>query len=322
MLWRRTSCLLVAAALLAPTVTYAQTEARPWAPGVLTIIPPDPQYKETLSGPMALPEIVTGLPEMDWQPNFEAKSRTVFERARLVILRRQIWNLEFAFKPMRSIVVDVPQPTMKMQKKVIWYMVYRVRYLGNDMIPEAATDAWGHKLFDAKPVTQTGWTFFPQFVLTSHDFSKSYQDRIIPAAKKPIEEREMRGAELLDSVQISRQPIPLSTPDNPKEVWGLVTWEDIDPRITYFSVFVKGLTNAYEPEDAADGFKPGDPPATGRTIRAKTLQLNFWRPGDTVNEVEDEVRFGVPYDADLQRQAKILGAYDLQERVDYRWDYR
>ena len=61
-------------------------------------------------------------------------------------------------------------------------------------------------------------------------------------------------------MEISRQPIPLSTPDNPQEVWGLVTWEDIDPRLTYFSVFVKGLTNAYKPVDLPDGFKPGDPP--------------------------------------------------------------
>ena len=60
-------------------------------------------------------------------------------------------------------------------------------------------------------MTQEGRFFFPQFVLASHDLSKSYQDRIIPAAKKPIEEREMRGQELLDTVEISRKPIPLST---------------------------------------------------------------------------------------------------------------
>ncbi len=60
---------------------------------------------------MALVEIVKGLPELDWQPNFEAKSRTVFERSRVVVLRRQVWNLEFAFKPVRTIIVDVPQPT-------------------------------------------------------------------------------------------------------------------------------------------------------------------------------------------------------------------
>jgi hypothetical protein len=321
MVWRSASCSLVAAmALLAATTASAQT--RPLAPGVLTVIPPDSQYEETHSGPMALVEIVKGLPELDWQPNFEAKSRTVLERSRVVVLRRQVWNLEFAFKPVRTIQVDVPQPTTKMQKKLIWYMVYRVRYLGSDMVPEAVKDAWGHEIFDAKPVTQEGRFFFPQFVLASHDFSKSYQDRIIPAAKKLIEEREMRGQELLNTVEISRKPIPLNTEDNPQQVWGLVTWEDIDPRLTYFSVYVKGLTNAYKPVDLPDVFKPGNPPGTGRDILAKTLQLNFWRPGDTVNEVEDEVYYGVPYDPEAERQSEILRAFGVQERVDYLWVYR
>jgi hypothetical protein len=102
----------------------------------------------------------------------------------------------------------------------------------------------------------------------------------------------------------------------------LVTWEDIDPRLTYFSVYIKGLTNAYKPVDLVDAYKAGDPPGTGRDILSKTLQLNFWRPGDTVNEVEDEVRYGVPYDADAQRQSEILRAFGLQERVDYLWVYR
>ena len=238
-------------------------ETRPLAPGVLTVIPPDPQYEETLSGPMALVEIAKGLTEMDWQPNFEAKSRTAFERSRLAVLRRQVWNLEIAFKPMRTIVVDVPQPTGKMQKKVIWYIVYRVRYLGNDMIPEAAKDEWGHELFDAKPVTQEGWPFFPQFVLASHDFSKSYQDRIIPAAKKQIEEREMRGEKLLNTVEISRQPIPLSTADNPQEVWGLATWEDIDPRLTYFSVLHQGADQRVQAGGSAGRIQGGRPTRDG-----------------------------------------------------------
>jgi len=63
-------------------------------------------------------------------------------------------------------------------------------------------------------------------------------------------------------------------------------------------------------------------PGPGRDILSKTLQLNFWRPGDTVNEVEDEVRYGVPYDATAQRQSEILRAFGLQERVDYLWVYR
>lgn len=321
MAWRLASCsLTVLIALMAAPVVFAQS--RPLAPGVLTVIPPDPQYGETYSGPMTLVEVAKGLPELDWQPNFAAKSRTVFERSRLVVLRRQIWSLEFAFKPLRTIVVDVPQDTGKMQRKVIWYLVYRLRYLGNDMVPEARKDAFGHDLYDGQPVSQEGWTFFPQLVLASHDFAKSYQDRIIPAAKAPIEAREMRGEKLLNSVEISRQLILLSTADDPQEVWGVATWEDIDPRLTYFSVFVKGLTNAYQPVDLPDAFQAGDPPGTGRDILSKTLQLNFWRPGDAVNEVEDEVRYGVPYDADAARQKQILEAYSLPERVDYLWVYR
>ena len=39
------------------------------------------------------------------------------------------------------------------------------------------------------------------------------------------------------------------------------TW--IDPRIDFFSVFVGGLTNAFQFEDVPGGFKPGDPPGTG-----------------------------------------------------------
>ncbi len=295
---------------------------RPLAPGVLTVIPPNAQHEETLSGPLELVEIVKGMPELDWQPNFEAKSRTVHERARLAVLRRQVWNLEFAFKPMRTIQVDVPQPTGKMQKKLVWYMVYRIRYLGGDLIPEPVQDEWGHTTYDSKPVTQEGRFFFPQFILGSHDLSKTYQDRIIPAARKPIEEREMRGQPLLNSVEIGRQPIPLSSADNPQDVWGLATWEDIDPRLVYFSVFVKGLTNAYKPVDLPDGYKPGDPPGTGRDILAKTLQLNFWRPGDTLNEQEDAIYYGVPYTPDAERQSAILSDFGLKERVDYLWVYR
>jgi hypothetical protein len=312
--------VVVALMSLAATPTSAQN--RPLAPGVLTVIPPNAQYEETVSGPLELVEIVKGLPELDWKPNFEAKSRTVHERARLAVLRRQVWALEFAFKPLRTIQVDVPQPTGKMQKKLIWYMVYRVRYLGDDLVPKPSQDKFEHTTFDVEPERREGWPFFPQFLLESHDPSKPYQDRIIPAARKPIEEREMRGQELLDTVEISRKPIPLSTEDNPQEVWGLVTWEDIDPRLDYFSVYVKGLTNAYKPVDLPDGYKPGDSPGTGRDILAKTLRLNFWRPGDAINEQEDAIYFGVPYSPEADRQSAILSAFGLTERLDYLWVYR
>ncbi len=190
------------------------------------------------------------------------------------------------------------------------------------MTPEASTDEWGRTTFTESPVAREGRYFFPQFMLESHDFSKMYLDRIIPAAKQPIQDREVQGAELLNSVEIGRNPIPLSTADNPQEVWGVATWEDIDPRIDFFSVLVKGLTNAYKPVDLPEVYQPGEEPGTGREILSKALRINFWRPGDTIDEFEDQIYYGVPYSPDAVRQYEILSAFGLKERLDYLWVYR
>ena len=69
-------------------------------------------------------------------------------------------------------------------------------------------------------------------------------------------------------------------------------------------VAVAGLSNAYEWEDPAGAFKPGDAPTTGRVLRQKTLVLNFWRPGDQFVEDKRVIQYGIP------------------GQVDYRWEYR
>lgn len=321
MVSRLTSCSLVVAAVLL-IVGPVNAQSRQFAPGVLTVVPPDQQWEETYSGPSPIVEIAEGFPETDWAPNYTAKSQTVYEKAKRTVLRREIWCLEFAFKPLRSIRVDVPQPSGKLQRKLIWYLVYRVRYLGGDLAPKPTNDEWGRITYEISEVSRENRYFFPQFILESHEFDKSYQDRIIPAAQKPIEERELKGQELLNTVEISQKPIPLSTPEDPQEVWGLVTWEDVDPRIDFFSVYVRGLTNAYKPVDLPGEFEPGDAPGTGRDFLTKTLRLNFWRPGDPVRELEDRIYVGVPYSPDSDRQAEILSAFGLRERLDYLWVYR
>jgi len=223
---------------------------------------------------------------------------------------------------LRMIEVDVPQPSGKMQRKRIWYMVYRVRYLGDDLEPDPVKDKYGHTIYSAKSVAHENRFFFPQFILESLDFNKAYQDRIIPAAKTPIAQRELRGQQLHNSVEISQEPIPLSSADAPQDVWGVATWEDIDPRVDFFSVYIKGLTNAYKPVNLPNAFKPGDPPGTGVQLLSKTLRLNFWRPGDTVYEHEGEIHFGVPVESDPEQQARILTKFGLKKRVDYLWVYR
>jgi hypothetical protein len=148
---------------------------------------------------------------------------------------------------------------------------------------------------------------------------------VIPAALVPIKNREFPGRPnqvLYNSLNISEVPIPISDDNNDHSVWGVVTWTDIDPRIDYFVVYVQGLTNAYHFEDPPGAFKPGDAPGTGRKITKKTLQLNFWRPGDTVDPNEEEIRFGCRLDHDPVEQEKILKEYGLDKAVDHVWVYR
>jgi hypothetical protein len=294
---------------------------RPLAPGVLTVISTSREAGETFSGPRPIVEITSGIPGLAWEPNYESKSATVLERAKNVTFRRSVWNLEFAFKPLRMVEIDIPQASGKMQRKLIWYMVYRVKNVGYDLSP-VATEEQGKKTHNIERVNFPAHRFFPHFVLESHEYKKEYLDRLIPAAKKPIQAREKPGVELLNSIEISQVAIPLSDERFDRSVWGYVAWEDVDPRIDYFSIYVRGLTNAFSFEDPPGAYKPGDPPGTGRKFTFKTLQLNFWRPGDTEREHEKEIRYGVRVETDPVKQQEILEKYGLTQRLDYRWIYR
>jgi hypothetical protein len=166
--------------------------------------------------------------------------------------------------------------------------------------------------------------FFPQFVLASTEYKKEYLDRVIPAALAPIRAREFPGrqVDLHNSLSISEVPIGKSDETADRSVWGVATWVDVDPKIDYYIVYVQGLTNAYQFEDPAGAFKKGDAPGTGRQFTRKTLQLNFWRPGDTVDPHEEEIRFGTRIDPDPADQAKILAEFGIDKPIDYRWLYR
>lgn len=339
--WFATCALLLAA--FSSSVLLAQDAKgnRVLAPGVLTVIPPKPEEEEMFSGPLPLVEIPLEAEGIEYTPNFESKTATVFERSKGVILRRGIWNLEFSFKPLRMIEVDVPQPSGKMRKKLIWYMVYRVKNNGGhfQVKEERAlvNDKIEHTVFAKDVVNQLeekkadgtkgpiAIRFFPHFVLESFEFKKQYLDLIIPSAITAIKQREFPRnpkIDLHDTVSISEMDIPLSDAENDRGVWGVVTWQDVDPRMDYFSVYVQGLTNAYRFEDTKDAYKREKLPGAGRKFTSKTLQLNFWRPGDTVAENDEEIRYGCRLDQDPAEQAKILAQYGLKEPLDYLWLYR
>lgn len=292
-----------------------------FAPGVVRVVPPEPVAEETFTGPLTLTEFLDSYPEIEWtdsefpegRPFFDARTRTLVEMARQVILRREIYCFEFSFKPLRQIYLDVPQPDGRMSRKLIWYMVYRVRYRGGDLRPAADDVANAPVYSRIEQVHRDSRRFFPLMVLANQATGKEYLDRILPAVKDRIAVREQITAPLHNTVEITSIPIPHTSDPEAPGIWGLVTWEDVDPEIDFFSVYVYGLTNAFKRVEGEDG---------SQTLQKKVLQLNFYRPGDTYRPTEDTVRFGVPAYQDQKDQKYILEQYGLDKRLDYQWTFR
>lgn len=344
---------MLATAVVATAFAQAPQPIKPFAKGVVTTIPIAPQDEEMFSGPRPLVEVPRTIDGLEYDPKLSPKTSTIFEKAKIATLRRTIWNLEFSFKPMRMVYVDIPQSNGKLQRKLVWYMVYYVRNLGSHIRPKAdvqevikeadVVDANGTKagltpglvhVKFAKETTDevevfgkpsTELRFFPHFVLRSTEYDKEYLDRVIPAALAPIKAREFPGrtdVKLHDSLTISEVPIKKSDDTNDNRVWGVVTWIDVDPRIDYYTVYIQGLTNAYRFDDPDGAFKKGDQPGTGRKITKKTLQLNFWRPGDTIDPSEEEIRYGCRMDSDPLEQQKIFAEFEIDKPIDHLWLYR
>ncbi len=307
--------------------TFGQANAggvRKLAPGVLTSIQPEIQEEETFSGPRELIELVEGVPKLDWKPNLSPSSATLLTKAKSTIFRRQVWGLEFDFKPLRMISVDIPQADGSTVSQQVIYLVYAVRNNGRHLSPSSQPDALGRPTYTVEPVNHS-IRFFPNFILQCHDYDRAYLDKVIPAAIEKIRKREDPNRTFYNSVTISNVDIPISTDLEDNSVWGVATWVGVEPRSDFFSVYVRGLTNAYRWQDPEGEFKPGDKPGTGRRFTYKTLQLNYWRPGDSINVNEREFRYGVPNQNQLsagKTDDEILKMYRIPERVDYQWIYR
>jgi len=266
--------------LLSPAA--GQEEGGPYrklAPGVMRVIEPEPLVEETVSRH----DMVEVL----------AEDPTI-ERAKQVAFRRDIWALQFSFKPVRMIWVDVPQSEEKMQRELIWYMIYSVTNDTPVLHPVEQPDGdW-----EVEDVARS-LKFIPRFILEDTESNKAYPGQLIPVAMGPIRLREDPNRPLLNTVEMAQREIAPG-----ETVWGVATWKGIDPRTDLFSVYVVGLTNAYRWKDQPGEFKPGSPLGTGRRLVRKTLKLNFWRPGDEYYQREDEIQYGQPGE------------------VDYEWVYR
>ena len=274
------------------------------APGVMTTVPAEPKESETVSGPREMTTLVSRLPK--WQPNYLPESETLAEMAKTSIFRRSIWQLEFSFKPVRMMTTS--------DGRLVWYLLYKVRNNGGHIKPVAREDETGNTIYELQK-TDFAVRFYPVFVLEGHDFKQRYTDRILPGVIEQIHDKEIRdpNVPLYSSVEIGARTLAASTDNIDRGVWGVAMWDNVDPRTDFFSVYVRGLSNAYAwPKDSED-------PAQ---LEYKTLQLNFWRPGDTVREVEDRIRFGLPKVSDSAELQKLLRRYGLDEPNDHLWVYQ
>jgi len=328
------------------TLFSQETSAKPLlASGNLTVIPPDIDYQGQVTNRADMTELLVTLKEIDpdlkddirFQPEVWAKD---------IRLNRDIWCLQFSFKPLRIIDVDIPNAAGNYDTKKVWYLVYNVKNLGpadldqkkinsslgseipagkelNLPVPtdetslgEPRSATWEVRqqagVFEPRPGKDEPIRFTPHFVLATHrlvletvsvtdpetgktewqteSIPIAYDDRIIPLALPKIAKRE--GMKALPETTVS---IPLKEIASGEDVWGVAMWTDIDPRINEFSIFVSGLTNAYQwsNKTTADGtYENTGKLGEGRILKRRVLKLDWWRVGDKNSLNETQIHFG------------------------------
>ncbi len=145
-------------------------------------------------GPQDL-DFVSAHPELEWapptfpegKPNTFPKSETLLEMGREVTLRHPVWSLEFSFKPVRLINARIPTPQGNVEDQLVWYMVYRVRYTGGDLLPNVESVEAGTGVpLEPKRVVYKSVRFLPRFTLISPELGVQYDSQILSNAKGPL----------------------------------------------------------------------------------------------------------------------------------------
>ena len=243
----------------APAPKTPPKRFRKLAPGVEQVINADAPVVESVTR-HDLAELLKADPTYGERPTGPTVSP-----AKNVSIPHKFWTLEFTFKPMRFIEIDVPNAAGELETQLVWYLAYHVK----NATPDAVN-------------------FYPTFTLQNLENSRQYADRIMPVAVQAIQQREDPNRKLLDTISIEGE-IPAG-----QTSWGVATWVGIDPSMDRFAVFIRGLSNSYLWEG------PAEDAASGRKLVRKVLQLNFWRPGDALYEHESEIRYGIPGDVDYR----------------------
>ena len=273
----------------------------------LTVIPPD-QSVNDVSQKANLHELAQGRGGA-WDPSHAPSHETLIGLASDRQFLRDVWCLEFAYRPPRIIEVEVPGENLEIQKERIWYLLYRVRNIAVDENAEVASGVGGSTrrvIFEkdeegnddlTKPSTKfvnQSVHFEPHFVFETHEAlsrdeglleHQDHLDRLVSSALAPISRREKIRSDLLhDSVSISERPIQPG-----EERWGVAVWQNIDPRIDFFSVFVYGLTNSIRWRHDAEFETDLEHAPKYERRELECLRLDFYHPGDEDHDDFQEV---------------------------------
>ncbi len=281
---------------------------RPLAAGVLTEITPDDSMA-AITARVDVPATIREVKIPNWKPETSPRDRTLRGQFETSVdgrpngheVKRDIWCLGFAFKPPRLIDVDVPVAGLKMARRRLWYLVYRVK---NEGVLTIEIDAVDSSRREPKRVERP-IRFVPLFVLESRQAVaeaeglaayRSYADRIVPTAIPEIERRERVGRPLLDTAAMAAGEIAPG-----EERWGVAIWENVHPDIHFFSIIASGLTNRFQ-------VRPSEAVGAAPSLAIESLRLDFWHRGDDRNPAEAEI--GLGYSGLFERSA--LGSRILE----------
>ena len=215
---------------------------RQLAPGVITTIQDATVDDDTMDGPREFSELLSVANPQSWKPNFDPATQTLLEKAKSATFQNEIWSLEIGFKSLRIIQVD---------GRDIWYLIYFVRNNGDVRSPQLQAD----KTYALQTVNRP-LRFLPTFIFQSHGLKKAYYDRTLPRAVRAIAAKERVPGRLYNSSSISGVEIPVSTASQDRPVWGVATWDNVDPATDFVSIYVQGLTNAYRWQPPTNGYQP------------------------------------------------------------------
>jgi hypothetical protein len=233
---------------LAPTLAPAQDDLKPQVevPQALPSPKPTPEVK-------LLPDLPT-VPVRRGGPSFNVH---MVDTAPMTRDRQGIWVLDFAYKPLRLITVEVPGKG----RRQVHYLYYRV-------------------------VNRTGKprNFVPQFTLVT-DTGKTYEESVLPRAVPLVQAREDPAFKVLGAVDIAGVIPPSSKEGHDDAVFGVAVWEGIDPHADRLSIFVRGLSDGYKDVSTPDG---------KQVTRYKTLRIDFIRRGDHRRLNEKEIQLAEP----------------------------